>query len=300
MPVSGRVTQTRQVLALWLLLLALHVCSTNVRRPAAPAHAYQAAHAEGAAHLPLKSADGARRCHAAGPAHGDLDLRLLQPQQQRQGAPRPRRCPRTPHGQLLHGSIGRCHAVMQLHAALHDMHKLLSMLCAFPHGRGLGRRAALLLAKRGSGRFSTFPAHPTVSSGAAGQEASDSPRLHPQACPELVQEAVEYIEPVSCTGLEAPPAPAVLVAVDATLDGPELGALQAALLEARASVCLQAHPWHEVSCRARAGRCACRCQPTRCSADPPVCRRCAASGELIRAVSLHTCRPCAAVHTRWS
>lgn len=101
-----------------------------------------------------------------------------------------------------------------------------------------------------------------------GRRASDSRRQRPQACPELVQEAVEYVEPVSGTDLEAPPAPAVLVAVDATLDGPELGALQAALLEARPTVCLQAHPWHELSCHARAGYCACRCQPKCCFAEP--------------------------------
>lgn len=56
-----------------------------------------------------------------------------------------------------------------------------------------------------------------------------------QACPELACEAVEFVEPAAGAGLEAPPAPLMLLAVDATLDAPDLAALQAALLDVRPS-----------------------------------------------------------------
>ena len=57
-----------------------------------------------------------------------------------------------------------------------------------------------------------------------------------QVCPELACEAVEFVAPPADAGLDAPPAPLVLLAIDATLDAPDLEALQAALLDVRSSL----------------------------------------------------------------
>ncbi len=231
------------------------------------AHAYQTAHVEGAADLPLQITEAPGTAVQLDPRMGTWT------------------CVFCDHGNSDKGLLvlGDAHArppmascsTAALAVAIRSCSCPLSCMtctsccaCSATFCMVAASAAERRCCKRGSGCFSSFPAESSVIVDAPGQAASDSRRQRPQACPELVQEAVEYVEPVSGTDLEAPPAPAVLVAVDATLDGPELGALQAALLEARPTVCLQAHPWHEMSCHARAGCCACRCQPKCYSAEP--------------------------------
>ncbi len=113
------------------------------------AHAYQAAHVEGAADLPLKITEapgtavqldprmGTWTCVFCGHGNSDKGLLVLGDAHAR-----------PPHGRLLHGCVGRCHAIMQLPASLHDLHELLRMLRCVLHGRGLGRRASLLQARQ--------------------------------------------------------------------------------------------------------------------------------------------------------
>ena len=55
-----------------------------------------------------------------------------------------------------------------------------------------------------------------------------------QSCPELAGEAVDYLEARPGThGLDVPPAPILLLAIDTTPNTDALAALQAILIEAR-------------------------------------------------------------------